>query len=284
MTEDRAVTAVFVRNTHELKVELTGSGSGRVESAPGVRCGGDCDQSYDEGHVVMLVATPSKKSVIENFKGCDRVEGRRCTVTMDKARKVVVGFARAPQVKLVVPSRLVFHMPYDHAVVTARAEYDGRPVKGVAVQATFRCSGEQPSVHRGVTDAKGNIHFTEARHMHNAVRILNCAVAATATISGHKTQGKTTVRFIHPYWLKVASQAADGSHVVIAAFARPGSRFDVRVNGKVVARAKIGKSSWVNLPLPSARPGDIVELRGVGNDHFSHAISLGMTPRREIVH
>jgi hypothetical protein len=223
-------------------------------------------------------------SVIDDFKGCDKIEEGRCTVTMDNARKVVVGFARAPQVKLVVPSRLVFHLPYDQAVVTAHAEYDSRPVKGVAVQATFSCSGKQTSVHRGVTDANGDIHFTEARHMHNAVRILNCTVAATATISGHKTQATAAVRFIHPYWLKVASQAADGSHVVIAAFGRPGAVFDVRVNGKVVARARIGKSSWVNVPLPTASPGDLVELRGIGNDHFSHAISLGMTPDSEIVH
>jgi uncharacterized repeat protein (TIGR01451 family) len=268
-----------------LRVELDGTGTGRVESAPsGVRCGQDCRQTYAAGKLVTLVATAGKRSVLSSFAGCDTIDGRRCMVRMDRARNVVASFAPAATVTLEVPSRLVYHWPYDSAAVTAHATFDGHPVSGIPVTATVTCPGQQPSVHLAATDASGNISFTEARHMVNAVRLLDCTASATATIAGYEARGSAHVRFIHPYWLKVLSEHADGSHVVIAAFARPGAFFDVCVNAKVIRRVTVGASFWVDIPLPTARPGDIVELDGIGNHRFSHAISLGLTPKTEIVH
>ena len=119
--------------------------------------------------------------------------------------------------------------------------------------------------------------------MVNALRLLKCVVTARATIAGRQTHATGSLRFIHPYWLKLASQDPDGTHVVIAAFGRPGYVFDVQVNGRVVARATLGKSSWAKISLPTARPGDIIELAGVGVHEFSHAIWLSMTPGRAVV-
>jgi hypothetical protein len=179
---------------------------------------------------------------------------------------------------------MVFHLPHGKATVTAHAALNGHPLKRVSVRVTFHCAGERPSIHRGFTDARGNVRFTEGRRMPNAVRILNCSVAARATVAGRTARDTGVVHFIHPYWLKVASQAADGSHVVIAAFARPGAVLDVHVNGRFVARARTGKSGWVNVPLAGARPGDLVELAGIGDHEFSHAIVLGPTPSLALVH
>jgi hypothetical protein len=82
----------------------------------------------------------------------------------------------------------------------------------------------------------------------------------------------------------VISQAADGSHVVIAAFARPGSTIDVRLNGRFVRRVRVGSTFWADIALPAARPGDVVFLAGVGDHHFSHSITVGRTPGGEVVH
>src|SRR5207249_7796732 len=106
--------------------------------------------------------------------------GHRCVVQMSRARTVVVTFVKAARVELHVPSRLVLHMPYDVATIVANAEFDGHPVHGVAVQATFTCPGEKPEAHRALSDVHGNVSFTEARDMINSVRILNCSVAAHA--------------------------------------------------------------------------------------------------------
>ena len=231
-----------------------------------------------------LVATPAAGSVFGGFEGCDRVSGARCTVRMQRSRTVVATFSAAPRVELRVPPRLVFHAPYDAATVTAHAASGGGPVRGVAVRTTFACPGMPAVTRRSRTDAAGNVSFTEAREMVNAVRILSCTVTAAATIAGHTVVARASVRFIHPYWLKVVSQEPGGSEPVISAFGRPGSLLDVRVNGRVVERARIGATGWVNVPLPRARPGDVVDLKGVAGRHYSHAITVGKTPASQVVH
>jgi len=122
------------------------------------------------------------------------------------------------------------------------------------------------------------MHFTEARTMPNALRVLTCHVLAKAKVGQRKLQARGRIRFIHPYWLKVLSQAKDGSHVVIDAFARPGWTFYAYVNATRITHAKTGRNGWVKVSLPTARPGDIVWLAGINHHYYSHVITLGRTP------
>ena len=122
------------------------------------------------------------------------------------------------------------------------------------------------------------MHFSEARTMPNALRVLKCRVLATAKVGQRQLQARGRIRYIHPYWLTVVSQAKDGSHVVIKAFARPGWSFWVYVNRTRKAKAVTHKNGWVTISLPTARPGDLVWLAGINHHYYSHVITLGRTP------
>ena len=65
-----------------LNVIKTGTGSGTV-TGDGISCGADCSETYDEGTVVELTATPATGSVFAGWSGdCDS-EGQ---VTMDTSK------------------------------------------------------------------------------------------------------------------------------------------------------------------------------------------------------
>ena len=281
MDQARNVTATFTPTAgpHTLTVKLAGIGHGRADSTPaGIACGSDCVETYTDGQVVTLVATATKKSAFKGFTGCDTVVGNTCTVTLDADRLVVVTFDPNPWLNLRIPSRLVLHSPYDRARVKVYAERNGKPLKGVKVRITVRCPGRPLSRHHGVTNRKGVMRFTEARDMPNALRVLKCRVFAKATMGHRKVYGRGRIRFIHPYWLNVASQSADGRHVVINAFARPGWTFYAYVNSKRIVKAKTHKNGWVRISLPTAGPGDLVWLSGINRHLFSHVLTLGRTP------
>jgi uncharacterized repeat protein (TIGR01451 family)/uncharacterized repeat protein (TIGR02543 family) len=282
MDQARDVTATFVSATapHTLTVKLAGLGHGRADSNPaGIACGSDCVETYTNGTVVTLTATAKKRSAFKGFTGCDTVAQNTCTVTLSSDRLVVVTFDPNPWLKLRIPSRYVLHAPYDKAKMKAYVERNGKPLKGVKVNVTVRCAGQKTTHHHGKTNRKGVMRFSEARDMPNAVRLLTCRVLATAKVGHRKLKAHGRVRFIHPYWLKVAKQAKDGSHVVIRAFARPGWTFSVYDNRtKVVRKAKAGKNGWVTISLPTARPGDLIWLKGINHHYFSHVVILGRTP------
>jgi hypothetical protein len=72
-----------------------GVGTGTVTaSSGGIDCGPTCSASYNLGAVVTLTATPAliPPSIFNGWSGCDSVSGTSCTVTMSRARAVVVNF------------------------------------------------------------------------------------------------------------------------------------------------------------------------------------------------
>ncbi len=98
MSEAREVAATFEEEDEEgipLTVALEGTGSGTVTSDKGaISCNPFCTDDYEEGTVVVLTATPNPGSVFVSWKYCDKggVNGRQCTMTVDKAKTVKATF------------------------------------------------------------------------------------------------------------------------------------------------------------------------------------------------
>ncbi len=101
--EDVTVTATFTAEApptpeFALTVAPEGSGSGTVVSNPaGIECGATCTNEFEENTKVTLTASPSAGSAFVSWKGCEKggVNGRQCTVTMDKAKTVNAKFLTA---------------------------------------------------------------------------------------------------------------------------------------------------------------------------------------------
>ncbi len=93
MTANTNVTATFTAITRALTVNLTGTGSGSVTSAPaGINCpAGLCSTGFVTGTVVTLVATPSLTSTFAGWSG--RCTGTAtCVVTMTANTLVTATF------------------------------------------------------------------------------------------------------------------------------------------------------------------------------------------------
>lgn len=92
MSNDRSVTATFVAQstTHELAVTV--SGNGTVTSTPsGIQCGSDCEEDYNEGESVTLIATPDSGYLLDAWSGdCSGSAG--CNLVMSQARAVTATF------------------------------------------------------------------------------------------------------------------------------------------------------------------------------------------------
>ena len=108
MTQVRSVTAQFSATTptptHTLTVLKSGTGSGTVVSSPpGISCGSDCSQGYDEGAEVALAATPNADSTFGGWSGACSGTGP-CNVSMDGARSVTATFIAQPPPDDTAPS------------------------------------------------------------------------------------------------------------------------------------------------------------------------------------
>ena len=101
MTSAKEVTATFEEVEESgipLTVSLEGTGSGTVTSDTGlISCEPFCSDEYPEGTKVTLTASPSSGALFMAWKHCDSggVNGRQCTVTMDKAKEVSAVFVTA---------------------------------------------------------------------------------------------------------------------------------------------------------------------------------------------
>lgn len=91
LSATQSVTATFspVGVSHPLTVQPAGSGSGTITSSPaGVSCGSDCSESYPEGTLVTLTASPAGGSIFGGWSGAGCSGAGACIVTMDAARSV----------------------------------------------------------------------------------------------------------------------------------------------------------------------------------------------------
>jgi hypothetical protein len=101
MDQSRTIFANF-GEIHTLQIELSGSGSGTVSSAPiGISCGEDCDE-YLNGTEVTLTPTPAEGSVFSGWSGGGCSGTGQCTVIMDRNHTVTATFGPEPPTLQVV--------------------------------------------------------------------------------------------------------------------------------------------------------------------------------------
>ncbi len=92
-TSGNSAQATAATNLWTLTVSRTGTGDGAVNSTTaGISCGTDCSETYPEGAVVILLATPSLGSVFGGWSGACSGTGS-CVMTMDQARSVTATFS-----------------------------------------------------------------------------------------------------------------------------------------------------------------------------------------------
>ncbi|HEX5374916.1 MAG TPA: hypothetical protein VFW48_02050 [Solirubrobacterales bacterium] len=81
---------------HQLNVEAKGPGT--ILISPGsITCPPLCELDLAPGSKVTLTADPDSGAAFVSWKGCDTVNGRQCTVTMDKARAAIATFVATPE-------------------------------------------------------------------------------------------------------------------------------------------------------------------------------------------
>jgi Divergent InlB B-repeat domain len=86
------VTAAF-DGSIALSVSKTGTGSGKVKSAPaGIKCGATCSASYAASTPVTLTATPAAGHVFNGWSGGGCTGTGGCTVTLSAATTVTAAF------------------------------------------------------------------------------------------------------------------------------------------------------------------------------------------------
>lgn len=83
-----------------------GTGNGTVTSAPaGIDCGSDCKESYKQGMVVMLIATPDTGSLFTGWLGGGCAGNGQCALTVNANTTLRANFdATNPLVILTSPS------------------------------------------------------------------------------------------------------------------------------------------------------------------------------------
>jgi len=74
-----------------LAIQKSGSGKGMI-TATGINCGIDCTETYPQGTVVTLTASPSTGSTFSSWTGCNSVSGNTCTVNMTANKSVSAAF------------------------------------------------------------------------------------------------------------------------------------------------------------------------------------------------
>ncbi len=107
MSAAKEVTATFDEEAKgggiPLTVVVEGTGSGTVSSDKGaISCNPFCTDEYEAGTKVTLTATPASGSIFYSWKYCDTggVNGRQCTVTVDKAKTVKATFTTTHALKV----------------------------------------------------------------------------------------------------------------------------------------------------------------------------------------
>ncbi|MDH4065589.1 MAG: hypothetical protein OEW19_14420, partial [Acidobacteriota bacterium] len=82
----RYATGWTTATTDRLTVSRTGNGGGRVRSLPGgISCGADCTEDFPTGTVVVLTASPNKRSVFSGWAGDADCSDGRVTLGSDVA-------------------------------------------------------------------------------------------------------------------------------------------------------------------------------------------------------
>lgn len=93
VTADVTVQALFERAPRVLTVAKGGTGTGTVVSdVAGINCGADCDETYRDGDIIVLTATPSATSDFTGWSGAGCGDSSSCSVTLTQAQTVTAQF------------------------------------------------------------------------------------------------------------------------------------------------------------------------------------------------
>jgi hypothetical protein len=93
MDAARSVTANFAVKTQQLRIGLSGTGSGTVTSEPaGIDCGSACFAYFTYNTVVTLTATPVAPSTFAGWNGGGCTGTGTCQVTMNADQQVSAAF------------------------------------------------------------------------------------------------------------------------------------------------------------------------------------------------
>ncbi|MGB3562308.1 MAG: M12 family metallo-peptidase, partial [Thermoanaerobaculia bacterium] len=94
MDEDLLCTATFTKRW-TLIVTRSGPGAGTVTSSPaGISCGGDCQQTYNQGTVVSLTPTPTANSVFAGWSGDADCTDNTVSMSSDKTCNAIFNLAQ----------------------------------------------------------------------------------------------------------------------------------------------------------------------------------------------
>ncbi|MEE4296012.1 MAG: hypothetical protein V2J20_05285 [Wenzhouxiangella sp.] len=86
-----------------LTVAKDGTGSGFVISEPlGISCGSNCDETYYQGTLVTLTATPNAGSEFTGWAGCPLANGNECLNAVDSDRTITATFTDTTEFTLTV--------------------------------------------------------------------------------------------------------------------------------------------------------------------------------------
>ena len=88
----KTIQAQTVQQT--LTINKTGTGSGTV-TAPGINCGSDCTEQYDQGTVVTLTATPATGSMFAGWSGGGCTGAGTCSISINTNITVTATFNSA---------------------------------------------------------------------------------------------------------------------------------------------------------------------------------------------
>ncbi len=185
MSAAKAVTANFDEEEAPpggiaLTVDVEGTGSGTVTSDKGaISCSPFCSDEYAEGTVVVLTATPAPGSVFYSWKYCDKggVNGRQCTMTVDKAKTVKATFTTT------------------HALEVSKAPGSGlgkvQSSPG-GILCLFNCSETSASFKEGT---EVTVKQTPAKHFHFVEWLGDCTGSDACELTmgeDHEVQAKFT--------------------------------------------------------------------------------------------
>jgi hypothetical protein len=94
ITKDMTCTATFTKVPRQLTIETEGPGSGKVTSVPpGIDCGSDCSQTYENGTPITLVPKPDDGSQFGGWKEPDCSN----SITITKDMTCTATFTKVPR-------------------------------------------------------------------------------------------------------------------------------------------------------------------------------------------
>jgi hypothetical protein len=139
MSAAKSVSAVFkALPTYKLLVQKSGTGSGRVTSAPpisAIDCGSTCEAKLPAGTEVELIASPDPGSELFKWSGACSGAGP-CKVTMDSAKTAHATFKEVPRFKLSVTKAGTGTVTSSPAGVNCGTECEHEYAAGTAVTLT----------------------------------------------------------------------------------------------------------------------------------------------------